>query len=169
VRVALPVALLYIWLAHPTPPALEIGAPVALLGLLLRAAAASHLKKHHGLVASGPYAWTRHPLYLGSAILGAGFLLAAHSWFACGLGIGYFALFYTAAMRREDRKLHARHGRAFEEYAARVPAFFPRLSRRGSGDLSPSWALYRRNGEYRAALGLVGGFALLWLKMRFGA
>ena len=82
---------------------------------------------------SGPYAWTRNPLYFGSFLLVVGFAVASHSWFAAGLIVGYYAIFYPAVMRREEVELRRKHGQAFEEYAAQVPLFFPRAPRRAGG------------------------------------
>jgi len=169
VRVGLPLVFLWAWLARPTPLTLAIGAAIALLGLLVRGAAASHLLKHYGLATAGPYALTRNPLYLGSTLVASGLLVAAHSWVAGVLGAAYFLIFYPPAIEREERRLRARYGSAFEEYAARVPRFWPRLRSTSSTRFGWSWRLYARNNEYTAAIGVLIGLVFLWLKMRRGS
>ncbi|HEU4837195.1 MAG TPA: methyltransferase, partial [Pyrinomonadaceae bacterium] len=67
----------FIFFARPTPRALLIGASVSVLGLALRAWAAGHIRKNAQLATSGPYAFTRNPLYLGSFLLGLGFTIAS--------------------------------------------------------------------------------------------
>jgi protein-S-isoprenylcysteine O-methyltransferase Ste14 len=164
VRMALPLGIAYVWLAQPTPVSLALGAAVALVGLLVRGAAASSLPKHEALVTSGPYAFTRHPLYFGSALMASGFAIAGGSWVVALLGAAYFMLFYPGAMKREEEKLRARYGSRFDDYAARVPRFWPRVMPLRAAHFAWSWKLYRRNGEYQAAIGLLVGFGLLWLK-----
>src|SRR5438477_4727028 len=163
VRIGLPLVFVCAWLAAPTPRSFAAGTVIAMLGMLLRGLAASHLPKHAGLATTGPYALTRNPLYLGSAIMAPGLLVAAHSWAAGLLAAAYFALFYPPVIRREERRLRARYGAAFDEYAARVPRFWPRIS---AAHFTWSWTLYGRNGEYHSAAGVLIGLALLWLKMR---
>ena len=95
-------------------------------------------------------------------------LVAGCSWIATAILAAYFATFYPIVMRREERELRARYGRVFEDYAARVPSFWPRLrpAAGAEGDATDfSWALYRRNREYRAAIGYLLAIALLGLVM----
>lgn len=165
VRVGYPVALVCAILAKPALWSIGAGALIALLGLWIRARAAGHLRKHEALSTTGPYAFTRNPLYFGSALLAAGFLVAGRSWPAAVVVGAYFALFYAAVMRREERELRAHYGAAFDEYAARVPLFWPRLTPAEAARSDFSWELYRRNREYQAALGTLAGLLLLWGKM----
>jgi hypothetical protein len=165
VRAGYPLAIVFLLLAHPTAPVLLAGTAVAALGLLVRGAAAGHLHKHEQLAISGPYALTRNPLYFGSALLAAGFVIASASWIPAALVAAYFLAFYPAVMRREETELRARYGAAFEEYARRVPLFWPRFGRSAErGSARFSWAQYRRNREYQAALGALVGMALLATK-----
>jgi protein-S-isoprenylcysteine O-methyltransferase Ste14 len=168
VRAGYPVAVIYWLLARPAPDSILIGGAVAAIGLLIRGAAAGHLRKDQQLAMTGPYASTRNPLYLGSAFLAAGFAVAGNSWLAGTLVIGYFAIFYYAVMRNEEEHLRTRFGAAFDEYAARVPFFFPRLttSRPASTTTgSFSWARYRKNREYNALIGALAGLGLMVLRM----
>lgn len=160
-----PLALLCWWLAWPVPESLVLGGAIGVLGLVLRAAAAGCLRKHAELATGGPYAYTRNPLYLGSFLLAAGFLVAGHAWLPVLPVAAYFAVFYTAVMRREERELRSLYGAAFDDYADRVPLFLPRLHPGKTNGAGFSWALYRRNREYQAALGFVAVMALLWLRM----
>ena len=73
-------AAAYIWLARPTILSIAVGSGIALLGLCIRALASGHVQKNEALATTGPYAYTRNPLYLGSLVLAAGFLIAARSW-----------------------------------------------------------------------------------------
>jgi protein-S-isoprenylcysteine O-methyltransferase Ste14 len=160
VRLGYPLALAVLLLARPTPYSIVCGAAVGVLGLLLRARAAGYLHKQEILTMSGPYAYTRNPLYLGSGILAVGAAVASASWIAAALLLVYFALFYAVVMRREEGELRPRYGAAFDEYAAAVPLFFPRLTPAklpGGAAGSFSFAQYKKNREYRAAT----GFALL--------
>jgi len=176
VRVGYPLAVIYWILATPTLRAILAGGGIAALGLIIRGAASGYLRKYEQLTTHGPYACTRNPLYLGSAFLALGFIVAGHSWAGGAIIALYFGVFYYAVMRNEERDLQARYGRAFEEYAARVPLFFPRLTigkrMAGRPETFFFWLQYRRNREYQALMGTLAGLALLWLRMwlrmRFG-
>jgi len=151
--------------ARPQGEWLVCGAGIAILGLLLRGYAAGHLRKHKQLAVSGPYAFTRNPLYLGSVLLAAGFSVASHSWISTLLLAAYLAIFYPAVIRREQGELKSLYGDAFLEYASQVPAFWPRLSPAVASTERFSWPLYRQNREYEAAIGLGVAMAILWVIM----
>jgi hypothetical protein len=157
-----PVAALCLWLARPSFVSVLIGSLLAVLGLLIRAAAAGHLRKREALAHSGLYARTRNPLYFGSALIAAGFVLASRSWIA-GILLGlYFVVFYAQVMRREESELRQQYGQAFDDYAASVPLFWPRLrSKVSAGETQFSFAQYVRNREYHAAIGAVLMIAVL--------
>lgn len=166
VRLSYPCAILVLWFARPTPRSLLWGAPLGLLGLFVRARAAGHLHKQEVLTVTGPYAYTRNPLYLGSAILTLGAAIAARSWLSAVILCAYFALFYSIVMRREETELRRHHGAAFDEYARTVPLFFPRLSPAKlsfAGAGSFSFAQYKKNHEYQAAIGFLLLLAVLLL------
>jgi protein-S-isoprenylcysteine O-methyltransferase Ste14 len=168
VRIGYVVAAIYWLLAAPTSQSILIGAVVASLGLWIRGLASGHLRKDESLATTGPYGLTRNPLYFGSAFLAAGFVMAGHSWAAGVIVTAYFAVFYYAVMRSEERDVRERFGVAFDEYASRVPLFvprFPRPGQRAHPQTKFSWLQYRRNREYQALLGTIGGLAALWLRM----
>jgi len=157
-----PTAALCLWLARPTFRSIFIGSAVAILGLLVRAAAAGHLRKRESLAHTGPYARMRNPLYFGSALIAAGFALAARSWFAAALLALYFCVFYAQVMRREEAELREQYGEAFDDYAASVPLFWPKLRVKTSANSTPfSFAQYARNREYHAAIGAALMIAVL--------
>jgi protein-S-isoprenylcysteine O-methyltransferase Ste14 len=157
-----PIAALSLWLARPTFRSILIGSAVAALGLLIRAAAAGHLHKREALAHTGPYARTRNPLYFGSALIAAGFAFAGRSWLAAALLALYFVVFYTQVMRREESELREQYGRAFDDYAANVPLFWPRLRAKASANGAQfSFAQYLRNREHHAAIGAALTIAVL--------
>ena len=161
---------LFIWFARPNFLTLAIGGGVALIGLGVRAWSAGHIRKNAALATSGPYAYTRNPLYLGSFLLGVGFTIASGQPL---LAIPFGALFlgiYLPVMRVEAAHLAASFGEDFRRYAQSVPLFFPYLvpfkdekTRGAKFDAS----LYLRYREYRAALGLLIAWGLLALKAVF--
>ncbi len=177
VRAGYPVAAIYLVLAAPTLRWTAIGAVIAAFGLIVRGAAAGYLRKDQELATGGPYSRTRNPLYLGSALLAAGFIVAGHSIWAGVTVAVYFVVFYYAAIRTEEAHLRAHFGFEFEVYAARVSKFFPRFYPTSSGPSHPkaeripefSWSQYRRNREYQALIGTLAGLGVLWLRMWFRA
>jgi protein-S-isoprenylcysteine O-methyltransferase Ste14 len=159
--------LVFIVLARPRPLTLAIGGAVAMLGLALRAWAAGHIRKNDALATSGPYAYSRNPLYLGSFLLGLGFTIASGEW---PLGFIFAALFlgiYLPVMRVEAATLAEIFGEHYQRYASAVPLFFPRPIPYRDGPTQGvkfDPALYLRYREYRAALGLVIAWGVLALK-----
>ena len=156
VRLGFPCAALALWLAEPSPRSLGAGAIVAAAGELLRIWAAGHLVKGREVTASGPYRFTRHPLYLGSTLIGIGFAVASHRALPAVLVLGYMAITLVAAMRSEERHLTEKFGSAYPDYRdGRGPAV-----RRG---FSVGRAIGNR--EHKAVLGLLVVLALLWWKI----
>ena len=158
---------LFFLLSRPLPLTLAIGGAIALPGLALRAWATGHLRKNDALAVTGPYAYTRNPLYLGSFLIGVGFTIASGRLV---LGIIFAALFlgiYVPVMRVESATLAQLFGEGYQRYVGAVPLFLPRLSpyREGTKDTAKfDSALYKRYREYQAAIGLVIAWALLALK-----
>jgi protein-S-isoprenylcysteine O-methyltransferase Ste14 len=165
VRVGYVVGVAAFCFARPQMKWLLCGAGIAVCGLIVRGYAAGHLRKHQQLATSGPYAFTRNPLYLGSVLLAAGFCVASHSWISTLLLAAYLAIFYPAVIRREQTELQATYGDAFVKYASQVPAFWPRLTPALASTERFSWPLYRQNREYEAAIGVAVAMAVLWMLM----
>jgi len=164
VRLGYPLAVVVLIFARPNPKSIAIGAAVGVLGLWLRAYAAGYLRKQEVLTTTGPYAFTRNPLYLGSAILAAGAAWAMHSWISAATLFVYFASVYFVVMRREEGELRGHFDEAFELYARKVPLFFPRLTPariEGSTPGKFSFAQYRKNHEHQASFGFAFLLALL--------
>jgi protein-S-isoprenylcysteine O-methyltransferase Ste14 len=161
VRVGYPVGIAAFYFAHPRVKWLICGVSIAILGLLLRAYAAGHLRKHQQLATSGPYAFTRNPLYLGSVLLALGFSVASHSWASALLLAAYLAIFYPVVIRREQTELQAHYGDAFVAYASKVPAFWPRFTSAMPSSEKFSWPQYLKNREYEASIGLAVAMAIL--------
>src|ERR1700727_2293994 len=119
-------AVLYFWLARPTWRFIPLGTVLILPGLLIRALASGHVRKNEALATSGPYAYTRNPLYLGSLLMGLGFAVAARSWWVGIVLVVMFVAIYLPVIRGEEAFLRQKFPE-FEEYARRVPRMLPRL------------------------------------------
>jgi protein-S-isoprenylcysteine O-methyltransferase Ste14 len=155
-------AAVFGWFSHPTAQSLAIGAPISLVGLALRAWAAGCLAKNRELATGGPYAYTRNPLYIGTLVVAAGLVIASRS---VGLGILFAAVFlfiYLPVIQNEEQHLRKLFPE-YAEYAARVPALWPRLRATGTKPNPFRWALYLKNQEFQAGAGLAAGMLfLLW-------
>jgi protein-S-isoprenylcysteine O-methyltransferase Ste14 len=145
-----------LWFADPTWTSLAIGAAVGAIGEAVRIWAAGHLEKGREVTTSGPYAVTRHPLYLGSSIMGAGFAIAAHSMPVAVVVFAYLAITIVAAVRSEEAHLTEKFGATYPAYRDGRAAPAPRRF---------SFARAWRNREYRAMLGLAAVFALLAVRL----
>jgi protein-S-isoprenylcysteine O-methyltransferase Ste14 len=159
-------AALFLIFAQPSTATLIVGGIIALPGLALRAWATGHLRKNSALATTGPYAYTRNPLYLGSFLMGLGFTIASGRWF---LGFVFAALFlgiYVPVMRVESATLAGLFGDSYQKYAQAVPLFLPRLRgyEQASRVATFDPVLYRRYREHRAAIGLVFAWILLALR-----
>jgi protein-S-isoprenylcysteine O-methyltransferase Ste14 len=165
VPVGFVLAAAYLILAQPSVVLLLSGAAIMLAGLLLRAWSAGHLAKNLRLATGGPYAYTRNPLYLGSAMMGLGATVAGRSWIMGVAFAAFFALVYWPVMEREAQFLRREFPEAFEPYARQVPLFFPKWPRLPAGGEKFQWRLYLKNREYEAAAGYVSAMLFLALKM----
>src|SRR5579863_5379941 len=149
-------AVLYFWLAHPRWPFLALGGALVVPGLLIRALASGHVRKNEALATTGPYAYTRNPLYLRSLLIGVGFAVAARSWWVGGLLVVMFFAIYLPVIRDEEAFLRQKFP-DFAQYARQVPRMFPRLTayRGATGEASSgfSFELYRKHREWNALLG----------------
>lgn len=164
-------AVFYLLLAHPTRITLLYSLVLVLPGLWLRAYASGYVKKNSELAVTGPYAYTRNPLYLGSMLMAFGFAAASHSWtILIVLAVLFFAI-YLPTIRSEEEFLRGAFP-AFAEYAARVPRLLPRLTPARVSQLESgafSSALYMRHREYNALIGVAALYVALALRMFFAA
>jgi protein-S-isoprenylcysteine O-methyltransferase Ste14 len=139
-------------LARPTRDSLAAGTVVVIVGEMVRIWAAGHLEKGREVTVSGPYRFARHPLYLGSTIIGVGFAIAAASALVTVLVITYLGLTLSAAVATEEAHLTEKFGAAYPEY---------REGRAAAVSRRFSMARAMRNREYRAVIGVALALALL--------
>jgi protein-S-isoprenylcysteine O-methyltransferase Ste14 len=157
-------AAFYLWAAQPVSWSLAAGAVVAAAGLLIRALASGHVTKNEALTTTGPYAYVRNPLYLGSLVTAAGFAIAARSpWIAAAL-IVIFLIIYLPVIRSEEAFLRTKFPE-FNDYAQHVPRLVPRFISYGKSGGSFSWDLYVKHREYNAVIGAVLMISALAAKM----
>jgi len=120
-------AAVFLWLAQPTVKTMLLSLLLVVPGVWLRAYAAGYVRKNRELTRTGPYAYTRNPLYLGSMMIAFGFAVAAASWIILVSLAVLFAVIYIPTIQGEEGYLRE-HFAGFDEYAAKVPRLLPRLT-----------------------------------------
>jgi len=161
-------AAFFLWIARPSWASIAAGTAIAIPGILLRALASGHVKKNEELTTSGPYAYTRNPLYLGSLIMAVGFAIAARSLWVVALMLVMFFAIYLPVIRNEEEFLRQTFP-GFNEYAQNVPRLLPRWSAFGQHGGAFSPPLYWRHREYNAILGTAALMAALVAKLMWGS
>jgi len=154
----------FAWLSRPSPLSMEMGLPVACLGLLLRGWAAGHLAKNQQLATSGPYAYIRNPLYVGTLTVAAGIVIAARDCWLAVIFAAVFLLVYLPVIELEEQHLRDIFP-DYAPYADRVYRLFPLHRWRGVSSRF-SGTLYRKNEEYKALLGFLCAVAWLIFKLK---
>jgi protein-S-isoprenylcysteine O-methyltransferase Ste14 len=157
-------AAFFIWLARPTRTSLIAGSLLMLPGLILRGFASGHVQKDKQLTTSGPYAYTRNPLYLGSLFLAAGFAIAARSWWVVAIMFMTLMLIYVPVVAAEERYLRSMFPE-YDDYARHVPRLFPRFTPYRNSRSAYSSERYWKHHEYEASIGCVVMLAILIVKL----
>lgn len=159
----------YLWFARPAWAWIAAGCVPIVAGILVRAAASGHIRKNRELTITGPYAYTRNPLYLGSVLIAVGFVIAARNPWIAVAALAMFAMIYVPVIRAEEKYLASLFP-GYTEYATHVPRLWPRLrpyrSAAAENDGSSfSRELYLKHREYNAAAGSALMIGALILKM----
>jgi protein-S-isoprenylcysteine O-methyltransferase Ste14 len=157
-------------LAKPRPWEVAIGFAIAALGELIRFWAAGHLLKTKELITSGPYRYTRNPLYLGRFLILTGLCVMSRlpyyaNWVLLAVGYAAFFFYYMPRKERvEPARLRAVHGEAYDRYFKAVPALLPTFQPYASGS-NLGWSSDRmiRNREVWMVTGILAiTLFLLW-------
>jgi len=152
-------AIIVLGQTSPTWITLAAGGGMACAGEGLRVWAAGHLLKGREVTVSGPYRWCRHPLYLGSGLMGLGFVIACGSVLVAVVVLAYLGVTLLAAILTEEAVLRERFGNEYDRY---VDGLTSHSDRRFSVDRAID------NREYRAIFGLVMVVGLLAFRIWMG-
>ena len=177
VPIAIAILTLRIGEAPPSPFLTGIGIGVTIVGELLRLWGVHHIgaisrtrsERLGPLVASGPFALIRNPLYVGNIALWVGFALAARLVWLAAIVFVLLAFEYHAIVRWEESLLESRLGIEYRDYADRVPRWIPRMRRGDRGlrrareGFSLRATLFSERGTFVA---MAAGYLMLWLKLR---
>jgi protein-S-isoprenylcysteine O-methyltransferase Ste14 len=154
-------------LGRPTAASLAAGIALVAAGEALRLWAAGHLVKNVELVTSGPYRFTRNPLYLGRLAIFTGLAVMARlphgaSWLVLACGVLVFFGYYLPRKERvEPARLQEIHGASYERYRRAVPALLPAWRGYAAGSAA-RWSAARalRNREHWMVAGLAATVAV---------
>ncbi|MDE3103904.1 MAG: isoprenylcysteine carboxylmethyltransferase family protein [Acidobacteriota bacterium] len=158
-------AAVFLWLARPSCTTLLASLALVAPGVWLRAYAAGYVRKNAELTRTGPYAYTRNPLYLGSMMIAFGFAGAARSAAILVVLALLFAVIYIPTILSEESYLRE-HFPGFDEYAAAVPRLLPRLTPAATGQTAGAFSRerYLKHREYNAGIGALAIYLALALK-----
>lgn len=156
--------VIFLLFMHPSVRSLWLGGVISVAGALLRLWAAGHIVKGRVLTRTGPYAYSRNPLYLGSFFMALGIIIGGQGYWLLPVFALFFLTFYFPVMKAEEQELLHGYGDEFIEYSKKVPLFVPRFRSGGYTASGFLWDRVIRNREHRTVIGLLLAEAILILK-----
>jgi protein-S-isoprenylcysteine O-methyltransferase Ste14 len=154
--------IVVLWLATPNAGAIFIGFFFLMVGMFFRAWSSGYIDKDRELATEGPYSLTRNPLYFGNLLIGAGIAIGSNNWVTALICAGYYLFFFTFLIAIERKRMKARFGSRYEEWAKGANLFFPRIKRVEKFNFNI--ALYMKNREYRVLFYSLFVIAVLVIK-----
>lgn len=164
--IVLIVMAVWILMIKPELYFLIAGLPMVILGELTRLWAAGHLEKNDRLIVSGPYAYVKNPLYIGTFLIATGFCVAGKAWYLLAFSmLVFFAYYVPYKKRKESENLRKRFGEEFDKYDKAIPDYLPVL-KRYEGAAPESWAFWRvrHNEEHITCFSVSCGVTYVLLK-----
>jgi protein-S-isoprenylcysteine O-methyltransferase Ste14 len=160
--------VLLVVFARPTRLSLGLGLAIICVGEALRFWAAGHLQKNEVLTTTGPYAYVKHPLYIGTILITMGFCIMADNIYILAAALLAFSFYYLPHKNKvEDERMRRLFGESYADYAEKVPDYLPRLSPYGRSKGRWRWKTFIENSEEGImALEAVGVFLIgmrLWM------
>jgi protein-S-isoprenylcysteine O-methyltransferase Ste14 len=162
----LPVYLLGVVLIITAKPRVDLfvsGLLLVMLGEGLRIWATGHLRKNQQVTTTGPYAYVKNPLYLGTFLIMLGFCLMANQLLLMALGIGIFMFYYVPyKKRRESDRLAQRFGQIWVDYDSHVPDYVPRWTPyKHRGNDHWNFQVFLNNSEHETLLMVFLGIVII--------
>ena len=158
-------ALLLVIFAKPELPGIWIGMVLVFLGEGIRIWAAGHLQKNEVLTVTGPYAYVKNPLYIGSIFITTGFCIMADNIYLLGAAFFMFCFHYIPYKKKvEGDRLKKHFGTLYEDYDEKVPEYLPRVTR--YSDQKGSWRVKHliENSEEGILLIVLAGIFLVLIR-----
>jgi len=163
-------ALLLLIFAKPSLPGMIVGIILVLLGEAIRAWAAGHLQKNEALTVTGPYAYVKNPLYIGSILITAGFCILADNIYLLALATFMFCFHYIPYKKRVERdRLRRIFGSRFEDYDQKVPDYLPRSTPYSKEKVSWQFKNFIENSEEGILLLNIIGILLILSRPHWGS
>ena len=155
--------------AIPDDKSIRVGIWFIITGLFIRIWANGYAIKLEKLTTSGPYAFLRHPLYLGTMLLIVGFILTLKIHYIIGiLSIIVIAAVYYSTIKKEEQMLEQKFKDAYINYKKKVPAIFPTIFPYREGEKWPfSLARLIKSQEYKLLLWIIILTIVFHLKHEF--
>ncbi len=156
--------LLVSLLGQPLPVLFATGAAIAAVGAAVRMWASGYVMKNKELATTGPYAYVRHPLYVGNILLLLGFSLASSQWWSFVLMAALLWFYYPPTISYEDNKLRDIFGEEWEAWSKNIHALLPTFGAK-AGSVKSSWSFRKslmQNAEPVIVVYLIGCLYLLY-------
>ena len=174
-------AALVICYAHTTALTFQIGIMVAALGEVVRLWAngyVGHVKvnrtdassgapKIGRLITAGPYAFVRHPLYLGTLLIAAGTFIIVGNWWLGLIAPACLVTIYRRKMAEEEARIHSEWGEAYTRYHASVSRWLPLRRRYARAEGQWSWQGIVASKEYKTLVWVIALLILLYLREEY--
>ncbi len=156
------IALLFVY-AEPQALLLVGGIPLILVGEAVRLWAAGHLSKNKEVTTTGPYAYVKNPLYIGTFLVMVGFCMLAGHWQILVLGLGTFFFYYAPYKKKvESDRLRKIFGDVWDDYDRNVPHYIPKLTPyKDRGSHRWEWSRVVANSEHQTATSALTGLILM--------
>lgn len=159
--------IVLLWFARPAGVFFILGLIPIVIGEFFRFWGCGHLVKTKEFIISGPYAYVRHPLYLGTYLIGFGFCMMAGMWWLLILFQAVFALYYYPRKEIiESTRLAGHYGKEYLVYMRSVPALVPYLKAYRKTGLKWSYEKILKNDELGIVFVNIVGIVILYLKLK---
>jgi protein-S-isoprenylcysteine O-methyltransferase Ste14 len=155
-------AFLLVIFAKPQFPGIWTGMVLIFLGEGLRIWAAGHLQKNEVLTVTGPYAYVKNPLYIGSIFITAGFCILGNNIYLLAAALFMFCFHYIPYKKKvEGDRLKKIFGNRFEDYDEKVPDYLPRWIPYSNEKVSWQFKCFVENSEEGILLIVLAGIVLV--------
>lgn len=155
--------------AKPSLSGIVIGLILIIAGESIRLWAAGHLEKNETLTVTGPYAYVKNPLYIGTILITGGFCILADNIYLLAAATFAFCFHYIPYKKRvEGDRLKKIFGNQFDDYDQKVPEYIPRCTPYSEKKASWQFKCFIENSEEGILLIVIVGILLVLSRPYWG-